>query len=53
MNATKTCTITGIETSENNFYPGQTRVKAVDNLRRISGLNNKQLKRMFQQLKTY
>jgi len=49
----KKCSVTGIETDASNFYPGQTRVKAVDNLRRISGLNTKQLRRTFEQLKTY
>lgn len=49
----KKCNVTGIETDVTNFYRGQNRVKAVDNLRRISGLNTKQLKRTFEQLKTY
>ena len=30
----KVCTVTGIETSEKNFYANQNHVKSVDNLRR-------------------
>ena len=33
-NQTKLCTVTGLETSVNNFYANQNHVKAVDNLRR-------------------
>ena len=35
-NQTKICSVTGLETSVNNFYNNQTHVKAVDNLRRNS-----------------
>jgi len=47
------CTVTGINTNENNFYANQTHVKAVDNLRRNTGANKDQLTRMFNQLNTY
>ena len=49
----KTCSVTGVTTSERNFYSNQTHVKAVDNLRRSTGANSTQLKRMFSQLQTY
>tara|TARA_R100000900_G_scaffold91213_1_gene70828 strand:- start:641 stop:808 length:168 start_codon:yes stop_codon:yes gene_type:complete len=49
----RTCSITGMETSVNNFYSNQTHVKAVDNLRRATGANKTQLTRMFNQLATY
>ena len=50
---TRVCAVTGIETSVNNFYGKQGHVKSVDNLRRTTGANRKQLKRMFNQLTTY
>tara|TARA_R110000796_G_scaffold5652_3_gene20798 strand:+ start:37 stop:216 length:180 start_codon:yes stop_codon:yes gene_type:complete len=50
---TRTCTVTGIETSTNNFYTNQNHVKAVDNLRRNSGATKDQLQRMFNQLNQY
>ena len=31
-NQTKVCTVTGVETSVDNFYTNQNHVKAVDNL---------------------
>ena len=40
-------------TSENNFYANQNHVKAVDNLRRVTGATKDQLTRMFNQLATY
>lgn len=49
----RTCNVTGITTSENNFYGRQPHVKAVDNLRRKTGANKKQLKTMFNDLKLY
>ena len=49
----RTCTVTGITTSEKNFYSGHNHVKAVDNLRRVTGANKEQLRRMFNQLATY
>ena len=50
---TRTCSVTGMKTSVNNFYSNQTHVKAVDNLRRATGANKTQLTRMFNQLQTY
>lgn len=47
------CDVTGITTSERNFYTNQSHVKAVDNLRRLTGANKEQLRRMFTQLATY
>jgi len=49
----RTCTVTGITTNENNFYTNQTHVKAVDNLRRLTGANKDQLRRMFNQIASY
>jgi len=49
----RTCDITGMNTSINNFYANQSHVKAVDNLRRVSGASKDQLTRMFNQLETY
>ncbi len=50
---TKVCTVTGLETSLDNFYANQNHVKAVDNLRRNSGATKEQLQRMFNQLNQY
>lgn len=50
---TKVCTVTGLETSIDNFYANQNHVKAVDNLRRNSGATKSQLQRMFNQLNAY
>ena len=52
-NQTRVCTVTGIETSVDNFYANQNHVKAVDNLRRNSGATKNQLQRMFNQLNQY
>lgn len=49
----RTCNVTGITTSENNFYGNHKHVKAVDNLRRLTGANKQQLQRMFNQLSSY
>ena len=49
----KICSVTGIKTSENNFYANQNHVKAVDNIRRNSGATKEQLTRMFNQLNNY
>jgi hypothetical protein len=49
----QTCNVTGVTTSVNNFYSKQNHVKAVDNLRRTTGANKDQLRRMFNQLATY
>ena len=50
---TKVCTVTGLETSVDNFYANQNHVKAVDNLRRNSNATKAQLQRMFQQINAY
>jgi hypothetical protein len=50
---TKVCTVTGLETSIENFYKNQNHVKAVDNLRRNSSATKSQLQRMFNQLNAY
>ena len=50
---TKVCSVSGIKTSENNFYKNQNHVKAVDNLRRNSGATKDQIIRMFNQLNNY
>ena len=50
---TKICTVTGLETSVDNFYTNQNHVKAVDNLRRNSGASKDQMQRMFNQLNQY
>lgn len=49
----KVCTVTGIETSVDNFYTNQNHVKAVDNLRRTTGATKSQLQRMFNQINAY
>jgi len=50
---TRLCTVTGVKTSESNFYKNQNHVKAVDNIRRNTGATKDQLRRMFNQLKAY
>ena len=47
------CTVSGINTSINNFYTGQNHVKAVDNLRRNTGATKEQITRMFNQVNAY
>ena len=47
------CTVSGVNTSVNNFYTNQNHTKAVDNLRRNSGATKDQITRMFNQVKTY
>ena len=49
----RTCTVTGVNTSVNNFYGKQTHVKAVDNMRRNTSATKDQLTRMFNQLSKY
>jgi len=49
----RTCDVTGMTTSSNNFYENQSHVKAVDNLRRGTGATKVQMSRMFNQLNTY
>tara|TARA_B100000029_G_C17421345_1_gene904436 strand:+ start:294 stop:461 length:168 start_codon:yes stop_codon:yes gene_type:complete len=49
----RTCDVTGVTTSERNFYSNQSHVKAVDNLRRVSGASKPQMRRMFNTLSSY
>ena len=49
----RVCSVSGVKTSENNFYKNQNHVKAVDNLRRNSGATKDQIMRMFNQLNNY
>ena len=49
----KVCSVSGIKTSEKNFYANQNHVKAVDNLRRNSGATKDQIMRMFNQMMNY
>lgn len=51
--AKRTCVVTGLKTSVNNFYGKQNHVKAVDNIRRNTSATKKQLTRMFNQLSKY
>ena len=44
----RTCDVTGVHTSVNNFYNNQSHVKAV-----LTGASKIQLSRMFNQLSTY
>ena len=49
----RTCDVTGMTTNEKNFYANQSHVKAVDNLRRVSGASKPQMRRMFNTLNAY
>ena len=49
----KVCSVTGLETSETNFYKNQNHLKAVDNLRRTTNASKEQLARMFNQINQY
>ena len=49
----KTCSVSGVKTSEKNFYTNQNHVKAVDNLRRNSSATKDQLQTMFHQINNY
>ena len=49
----KTCTVTGIKTSTNNFYKNQNHVKAIDNMRRNTSATKEHLTKMFNQLSKY
>ena len=49
----KTCTVSGVKTSEKNFYKGHNHVKAVDNLRRNTNATKEQITRMFNQINNY
>ena len=52
-NQTKICTVTGMKTSEKNFYSNQTHIKAVYNIRRNTDVTKSQLTRMFNQINNY
>ena len=49
----KTCDVTGMKTSTNNFYKNQSHTKAVDNIRRSTNVTKEQLTRMFNQINNY
>ena len=49
----KVCSVSGVKTSEKNFYSNQNHVKAVDNLRRTTGATKEQMQRMFHQINNY
>ena len=49
----RVCDVTGIKTSEKNFYANQNHVKAIDNMRRNTGATKEQLTRMFNQINNY
>jgi len=52
-NQTKICSVTGLETSTNNFYNNQTHVKAIDNMRRNTNATKDRMQRMFNQINNY
>ena len=47
------CDVTGVKTSNNNFYKNQSHTKAVDNIRRNTNVTKDQLTRMFNQINNY
>ena len=49
----RVCSVSGVKTSEKNFYANQNHVKAVDNLRRNSNATKEQITRMFNQINNY
>ena len=49
----KVCSVSGIKTSEKNFYTNQSHLKAVDNIRRNTNVTKDQLTRMFNQINNY
>ena len=53
MAKTKTCDVTGMKTSIDNFYKNQSHIKAVDNIRRSTNVTKEQLTRMFNQINNY
>ena len=46
----RVCDVTGVRTSEKNFYTNQSHLKAVDNIRRNTNVTKDQLTRMFNQI---
>ena len=53
MKTKRTCDVTGVTTSTNNFYKNQSHIKAVDNIRRNTSATKEQLTRMFNQINEY
>ena len=51
--AKRICTVTGMKTNDKNFYPNQTHIKTVDNVRRNTNVTKDQLTRMFNQINNY
>ena len=49
----RVCSVSGVKTSEKNFYTNQSHVKAVDNIRRNTSATKEQLMRMFNQINNY
>ena len=49
----RVCDVTGIKTSEKNFFTNQSHLKAVDNIRRNTNVTKDQLTRMFNHLNNY
>ena len=49
----RVCDVTGIKTSEKNFYTNQSHLKDVDNVRRNTGATKEQITRMFNQINNY
>ena len=49
----RVCSVTGITTSDDNFYSNQNHIKAVDNIRRNTSATKDQLTRMFNQINNY
>ena len=53
MKTKRTCDVTGVTTSTNNFYKNQSHIKAIDNIRRNTSATKEQLTRMFNQINEY
>ena len=53
MKRKRTCDVTGVTTSTNNFYKNQSHIKAIDNIRRNTSATKEQLTRMFNQIIEY
>ena len=53
MTRKRICDVTGIKTNIDNFYKNQSHIKAVDNIRRNTGVTKEQLTRMFNQINNY
>ena len=46
----RVCSVSGLERPETEFYSGHSHLKAIDNLRRVSGATKEQMRRMFNNL---